>query len=145
LQTEVRVASRQLTRSSAVCAAIKARIPQARLEPVAIASAEELGPALDERSLVVAAGTAGVVLLPRAVRAACQELKVAIDLNAVPPLGIEGVETGDRGVSRDGVTVYGALGVGAAKMKLHKAAIARIFESSDQVLDAEEVFALAGG
>jgi hypothetical protein len=76
------------------------------------------------------------------VRAACSQLKVAIDLNAVPPLGIEGIEAGDRGVIRDGVTVYGALGVGAAKMKLHKAAIARIFESNDQVLDAEEVFAL---
>jgi hypothetical protein len=38
---------------------------------------------------------------------------------------------------------YGAVGVGDTKMKIHKAAIARLFQSSDQVMDAEEVYALA--
>jgi hypothetical protein len=33
--------------------------------------------------------------------------------------------------------------VGGLKMKIHKAAIARLFERNDLVLDAEEVFALA--
>jgi hypothetical protein len=70
-------------------------------------------------------------------------LRVAIDLNAVPPLGIEGVEATDKGQERDGVVCYGALGVGATKMKVHKAALARLFDSNDQVLDAEEVYALA--
>ena len=30
-------------------------------------------------------------------------------------------------------------------MKIHKAAVARLFESNDQVLDAEEVYAIAQG
>ena len=68
---------------------------------------------------------------------------MAIDLNAVPPLGIEGVEVMDKGKERDGVIGYGAVGVGDTKMKVHKAAIARLFESNDQVLDAEEVYAIA--
>ena len=38
---------------------------------------------------------------------------------------------------------YGAIGVGDSKMKIHKAAIARLFERNDQILDAEEVYALA--
>ena len=38
---------------------------------------------------------------------------------------------------------YGAIGVGGTKMKIHKAAVARLFESNDQVLDAEEVYQLA--
>lgn len=70
-------------------------------------------------------------------------MKVAIDLNAVPPLGIEGVEVADRGKPSDGVICYGAIGVGDTKMKIHKAAIARLFESNDQVLDAEECYALS--
>jgi hypothetical protein len=82
------------------------------------------------------------VLLPRSARAACPELKVAVDLNAVPPLGIEGVEVADKGAQRDGVICYGAIGVGDTKMKIHKAAIARLFEQNDLVLDAEEVYAL---
>ena len=47
---------------------------------------------------------------------------MAIDLNAVPPLGIDGVEMGDKGQQRDGVICYGAIGVGDTKMKIHKAA-----------------------
>ena len=68
---------------------------------------------------------------------------MVVDLNAVPPLGIEGVEVTDKGAQRDGVVCYGAVGVGDTKMKIHKAAVARLFESNDQVMDAEEVFALA--
>ena len=81
--------------------------------------------------------------MPRSARAACPELRVAIDLNAVPPAGIEGVEVGDKGTERDGVLGYGAIGVGDTKMKVHKAAVARLFASNDQVLDAEEVYAIA--
>ena len=85
------------------------------------------------------------VLLPKSVRPACDALKVAIDLNAVPPLGIEGVGVADAGVEHYGVICYGAIGVGGTKMKLHRAAVARLFESNDLVLDAEEVFELPVG
>jgi hypothetical protein len=67
---------------------------------------------------------------------------LAIDLNAVPPSGIEGIEPGDKGTIRDGVVCYGALGVGALKMKIHRRAIASLFEANDRVLDAEGVFEL---
>ncbi len=140
---EVRVGSRQLARASSAVEAIRARVTAAKLEPTAVTSAEELRAALDGRTLVVAAGAAGIVLFPKAARSACPELKVAIDLNAVPPLGIEGIEVSDKGKERDGVMGYGAIGVGGTKMKVHRAAVARLFESNDQVLDAEEVFALA--
>jgi hypothetical protein len=140
---EVRVGSRQKARSEGVCAAVRERVPDARVEPVGTATSQELSAALAGRTLVVAAGAAGALLLPKAARAACPTLKVAIDLNAVPPLGIEGVAVTDKGVAHDGVTCYGAVGVGDTKMKIHKAAVARLFERNDQVMDAEEVFALA--
>ena len=60
----------------------------------------------------------------------------------MPPLGIEGVDFADRAVEREGVLCYGAVSVGDTKMKIHKAAVARLFESNDQVLDAEQVYAL---
>ncbi len=140
---EVRVGSRQQVRAAAVCETIRSKVSGARLEPVATSTLTELQTALAGRTLVIAAGAAGAVLLPRAARWACPGLRVAIDLNAVPPLGIEGVEGTDKAVARDGVFSYGAIGVGDTKMKVHKAAIARLFESNDQVMDAEEVYALA--
>jgi hypothetical protein len=141
----VRVASRQRARADGVCKAIQAKVAAARVEPAATGTAEELQAALAGRNLVIAAGAAGIVLLPRSARSAGSRVQVAVDLNAVPPLGIEGVEVTDKGVQRDGVICYGAVGVGATKMKIHKAAIARLFERNDLVLDAEEVFALESG
>lgn len=142
---EVCVASRQQAKAATVCDVIRAKVPSARLEPVGTGKPEELQAALAGRQLAIAAGAAGIVLLPRSARAACPGLKVAVDLNAVPPLGIEGVEAMDKGKERDGIICYGALGVGGTKMKIHRAAVARLFESNDLVLDAEEVYALAQG
>jgi hypothetical protein len=141
--TKVRVGSRQQARSETVCQAIRAKDPKAQVEPFATGSAEELQKAVAGQTLIVAAGAAGILLLPRALRLSCADLRVAIDLNAVPPLGIEGVEIADKAILRDGVFCYGAIGIGGTKMKIHRAAIARLFETNTQVLDAEEVYDLA--
>src|SRR6266568_3009838 len=82
---------------------------------------------------------AGVVLVPRQAWADRPGLKVVADVNAVPPLGIEGVDVMDDGVTKDGVVCLGALAIGNLKMKVHKACIARLFERNDLVLDAETI------
>jgi len=51
----------------------------------------------------------------------------------------------DAAKEYDGVICYGAIGVGGTKMKLHRAAVAKLFESNDQVMDAEQVYALGEG
>jgi hypothetical protein len=84
-------------------------------------------------------GPAGVQMVPRSAWTAAKSLKIAVVLNAVPPLGIEGIEVSDAGVTRDGVVVYGAFGVGNFKTKLHKACVARLFTRNDLVLDAETI------
>jgi methylenetetrahydrofolate/methylenetetrahydromethanopterin dehydrogenase (NADP+) len=140
---EVRVGSRQAVRAQGVCSAIAQKFPGAKLQPVGAGTLSELAVALAGRNLVIAAGAAGAVLLPKAARLACPTLKAAVDLNAVPPLGIDGVAATDKAIEHDGVICYGAIGVGASKMKIHKAAIARLFESNGQVLDAEEIYAIA--
>jgi hypothetical protein len=93
-------------------------------------------------SVIVAAGAAGAVLLPESVRAGLSGVKVLIDLNALPPLGIEGVETTDKKAERGGALAWGALGVGGTKMKIHKAALKALFEANDKVIDAEEALAI---
>jgi hypothetical protein len=84
-----------------------------------------------------------VCLIPRGAWAGRAGLRALADLNAVPPLGVEGIEVTDDGVDRGGVTVFGALGVGNLKMQIHKACIARLFEQNDLVLDAEAIADLA--
>jgi hypothetical protein len=99
---------------------------------------------LDDAAILLNTGPAGVQLVPRDAWAGRSGLAAVADLNAVPPLGIEGVEVTDNAVARDGVTTFGALGVGGLKMKIHKACIARLFATNDLVLDAESIAEVAG-
>ncbi len=94
--------------------------------------------ALAGAELLLNAGPAGVQLVPRSAWVGAG-LRAAADVNAVPPSGIDGIDVRDDGVEREGVTVFGALGVGGLKMKIHKACIARLFERNDLVLDAETI------
>ncbi len=137
---EVHVGSRKRERAATVCDAIARVVPSAALIPVAAGSPTEVASALAHISIVIAAGAPGAVLLARAAYDRSQTLQVAVDLNAVPPLGIEGVDSTEAGIDRDGVKCYGAIGVGGTKMKIHKAAVAHLFERNDLVLDALEIY-----
>src|SRR5438094_921951 len=81
--------------------------------------------------------TVSAMLVPKQAWASRPGLEVVADVNAVPPLGIEGVDVMDDGVTKEGVVCFGALAIGNLKMKVHKACIARLFERNDLVLDAE--------
>lgn len=137
LGAKVQVGSRQADRAQKIAEAIGTATGQS-LTGFATSS-DSLASSLDGVELIVAAGAAGVTLLPKEVRSALPSLKVAIDLNAVPPVGIEGIKPNDKGVDRDGVLAWGALGVGGTKMKIHKRALQCLFEANDRVLDAEAI------
>jgi len=106
---------------------------------VTMANAGEAVRACNDAELVLNAGPAGVMLVPKQAWANRPGLKVIADVNAVPPLGVEGVDAMDDGVVREGVICFGALAIGNLKMKVHKACIARLFERNDLVLDAETI------
>jgi hypothetical protein len=101
-----------------------------------------LAEALQGFNVIIGAGAAGVSLLSASVRSRLPDLRVVIDLNAVPPAGIEGVNPMDRGKDLDGLRAWGALGVGGTKMKIHKKAVQALFEANDRVIDAEDCLAL---
>jgi len=105
----------------------------------ALTTRDEVAQALDGVTLLLNAGCAGVQVVAKSAWAGRAGLQVAADLNAVPPLGIEGIDATDDGVMKGGVICFGALAIGNVKMKLHKACIARLFERNDLVLDAETI------
>ena len=108
-----------------------------------MADASQAAQVLDGAQLLLNTGPAGVCLVPRDAWAGREGLLAVADVNAVPPAGIEGVEATDEGIRRDGVSVFGALGVGKLKMKVHKACIQKLFEKNDWVLDAETIAEVA--
>jgi hypothetical protein len=136
----VRVGSRRLDKATATASLLKLTTDRTA-EPFATASFDELAKGLEGVDVIVAAGAAGIMLLPLDIFKT-SSAKVLIDLNAVPPLGIEGVEPTDRGKDREGILSWGALGVGRTKMKIHKQAIQELFMSNDKTIDAEECLAI---
>ncbi|HEX4413807.1 MAG TPA: NAD(P)-dependent methylenetetrahydromethanopterin dehydrogenase [Lacipirellulaceae bacterium] len=138
----INVASRQKARAQEVCETVRKTIADAQLTACETQNEKSTRTAVDNAVVIIAAGAPGVELLPDAIRQECKHLKVAVDLNAVPPAGIGGIAPQDKAIDHNGQTCYGAIGVGGLKMKVHKAAIRRLFESNDAVLDAEEIYAL---
>jgi methylenetetrahydrofolate/methylenetetrahydromethanopterin dehydrogenase (NADP+) len=115
------------------------------VDSVALSDPTGLPKVLDGAEILLNSGPAGVQMVPKAAWTAVKTLKVAVDLNAVPPLGIEGIEVDDAGRTREGVLVFGAFGVGNFKTKLHKACVAKLFTRNDLVLDAEAIADVARG
>jgi hypothetical protein len=139
----VRIASRSLARAEATAALVRTRIEGSKIT-ACDCSDDGLAAAVDGIQIIIAAGAAGVQFLTTDEWQSIETLKVAIDLNAVPPTGLEGLEVMDQALDRNGIVCYGAIGVGGLKMKLHKAAIAQLFSTNNHVLDTSAIFALSG-
>jgi hypothetical protein len=103
----------------------------------------ELEATLDGAQIVLAAGPAGVEVLGREAWAANESVELLADYNAAEPLGIAGTKATDDLAAYDDKLVLGALAIGGPKMKVHKACVRRLFESNDQVLDVDAVYAIA--
>lgn len=137
---QVTLASRSAAKAADAVHRIVAAVPQATVAPVT--DRGPLAAAIAAADVIVAAGAAGVTLLDEAGRRRASAARVIIDLNAVPPAGIEGVLATDKARPDGQAVLYGALGVGGTKMKIHKAAIARIFTDTSAFLDAEDLLAI---
>lgn len=140
----VRLASRDKDRAGAAAEAVSSLTGSTHVVGCEIQSSGGRAAALQGAQVIFAAGAAGVSFLDRSDWASLDGLKVAIDLNAVPPVGIEGIEVTDRAADHEDVICYGAVGVGKLKMEIHREAIKRLFESNDQVLDTRAIFELGG-
>ena len=115
---------------------------QVAVDIVELSNPDQAEAVLKGADILLSSGPAGVLMIPQAAWAN-RGIKAAVDLNAVAPLGVEGVELNDSGAKRGGATVFGAFGVGNFKTRLHKRCVARLFERNDLVLDAETIADIA--
>lgn len=137
--SSVTVGSRKFDKAERVCGKIKESVPDAELKPFST-SGDGQTHLVSSAQLVISAGAAGINFITEEELQHADNLQVAIDLNAVPPLGIGGIEATDKAAAKFGKICYGALGVGGTKMKIHKAAIEKLFETNDAVLDTTAIY-----
>ena len=138
----VLLGSRSLDRAKAAAARAGESV-RGTVTPVEISDEAGTARALEGADLCLTAGAAGVTLVPEALWSKHPSLKALADVNAVPPLGIAGIEAGDKGAERHGKRVFGALGIGGLKMKVHRACVARLFEKNDAVIDLDAIYGVA--
>ncbi|WP_404305133.1 NADP-dependent methylenetetrahydromethanopterin/methylenetetrahydrofolate dehydrogenase [Neorhodopirellula lusitana] len=145
--SQVILTSRTLKRAEAACNDIAAKVQDAKLEAAAPEDDEAKVDLLQRAQIIIACGAAGVELLSADELNQLGQLRVAIDLNAVPPAGIGGIEAFDKAKPLNpdqerSPILYGPIGVGGLKMRTHKAAIAKLFQSNTEVIDANEIYDL---
>jgi hypothetical protein len=139
---EVSLTSRVKERAEKAVQAIEARFG-VKVKPVQGADEASRAKDLEGAQIVFAAGAIGIELVKASHWEKNPTIEAVADVNAQPPLGLEGIEATDKGKQRDGVICFGALGIGGLKLKLHRGCIKQLFESSEGVLDAEKIYTLA--
>jgi methylene-tetrahydromethanopterin dehydrogenase len=101
--------------------------------------------ALESAEVVVCAAKAGIRIITADMLADARQLKVAVDVNAVPPTGIEGIGVRDAAAALAGDAVgIGALAVGDIKYKV-QSRLLKHMQTADEavVLDFPDTFKLA--
>lgn len=139
---KVTLTCRSMERSKATVAQMK-KAYNVDVVPGETRSDEAVQTLLKDAHVAIAAGPAGVCIVPKSSWASSKTLEVIADVNAVPPLGVEGIEVMDNGEQRDGVRFYGAIAIGNFKMKVHRGAIASLFDSNDLFLDETTIYDIA--
>jgi hypothetical protein len=139
---EVTLTSRTGSRGRHACDDVKSRFGVS-LTPAEAPDNDTRGRLIADAHIVFAAGASGVQLLEPHHWQTRRNIELMADANATPPMGIGGTDLMDRGKSYEGTIVWGAIGFGALKLALHRACVAKLFESNDLVLDAEEIYTLA--
>jgi len=136
----IRICSRSIEKAEKVCEELASK-SNAKFVPVLTSNEEQSLLAISDASAIFACGAPGVELLPEDWHVSTSAF-VAIDLNAVPPAGIAGVQPLDAASKLGSTPCYGAIAVGGLKMKIHRRAIQMLFESNEHVLGAQQVYQL---
>jgi hypothetical protein len=139
---DVTLTSRSQARADNAAKAVESRFG-VKVKPVEAKDDAARAKVVKDADIVFAAGAIGCQLLKASDWQDNPNIEMLADVNAQPPLGIEGVEAPDKAKDRSGKIVFGALGIGGLKLKLHRGCIGQLFKTSDGVLDAEEIYALA--
>jgi hypothetical protein len=139
---DVAITSRTKRNADAASKSIKDRFGFAPT-PIEAADNQARAAAVKGAQVIFAAGAIGMQLLEEKDWQNDPAIELIADCNAQPPLGIGGIEATDKAKERHGKIVIGALGLGGLKLKLHRACIGQMFESSNQIFDAENIYAQA--
>jgi hypothetical protein len=143
--SNVTVTSRKLQRAKKVASEINKEIGAEKSCGMQAKAPDEIGEAIGQADIILSAGAAGIQLLPlKVLRTYGKRCKVVGDINAVPPVGIEGLKPTDNGAEfLPGIWGIGALAIGPFKSQIEAELFKRAVESPRGILDYKVAYDIA--
>ena len=137
--------SRKLDRATAAADKINEELGTKQVCGAQAGSPEEIGEAIKDADIVLACGAAGIELLPSSVLEKYgKKVKVLGDINAVPPLGIEGLKATHKGKEfTPGKFGIGALAIGPLKIQVEGEMFKQAVESPSGIVSYNDAYKLA--
>lgn len=143
----VRIIGRQLEKAQNIAELCNLEFGESKINITAGADSDK-AEYLKTADVVFATGAAGIELLSAELLGASPQLKVAADVNAVPPAGIAGIDAFHNGVaiagSISGAVGIGALAIGNIKYQAQNSLLKKMLNSDKPVfLHFEQAFEIA--
>lgn len=141
-KADVTITSRTIAKGQAVADKINAEVGAKRVKVVEVSKPDQTKDAVKDAEIVLAAGAGGIQLLTQAqIGASC---KIVADINAIKPLGVEGLGSNDDGKEiRTGIFGIGALAIGKLKIKTETEMIKRATAEPQGLFDYSIAYTIA--
>jgi hypothetical protein len=141
-KASVTITSRSFAKGQAVADKINAEVGAQRVKVVEVTKPEQTTQATKDAEIILSAGAGGIQLLSATqIGASC---KIVADINAIKPLGVEGLGSNDDGKEiTPGVFGIGALAIGKLKIKTETEMIKRATNEPQGLFDYSIAYTIA--
>ncbi|MCX8150033.1 MAG: methylenetetrahydromethanopterin dehydrogenase [Candidatus Bathyarchaeota archaeon] len=135
-KANVVITSRAMAKGQAVADKINKEAGANRVKVVEVTKPDQTALAVKDAEIILAAGAGGVQLLSASDLKAATKCRIVADINAIKPLGVEGLGSNDDGKELAvGVFGIGALAIGKLKIKIETEMIKRATEAPQGLFD----------
>jgi methylene-tetrahydromethanopterin dehydrogenase len=143
-KANVTITSRNLAKGQAVADKINGEVGAKRVKVVEVTKPEQTAAAVKDAEIILSAGAGGIQLLSAADMAVAKKCKIVGDINAIKPLGVEGLGPNDDSVQlKSGAFGIGALAIGKLKIKTETEMIKRATAEPAGLFDYSIAYTIA--
>jgi hypothetical protein len=144
-KAEVVLTSRSLQKAVSIATKINEDFEGERVRGVEAQTPEDVGRAIEDSEVVLSAGAAGTELITmQTLKDYGRKCRVVADINAIPPFGVQGLDSNDDGKEIvPNIFGVGALVIGKLKNKTEAALIRMAAEAPKGIFSYKEAYDIA--
>jgi hypothetical protein len=142
-KADVTITSRALAKGQVIADKINQECGATRVKVVEVSKPEQTAAAVKDAEIILAAGAGGIQLLSASDLVKASKCRIVGDINAIKPLGVEGLGPNDDKEMKPGVWGIGALAIGKLKIKTEMEMIKRATAEPSGLFDYAIAYTIA--